>query len=225
CLRSSSSGTLSSAERLISSISRRCRRTLASSSLSLSNVFSDGCAAADGCSPISGNTVHVTPSSAVGVGSSGTGSSGAAARRTVNRPAILAPRHGELEFFHQSHGLTFDRSFCYRRVQHEFLELRRNLVGRLDLIERPATINRLANERIVIRNRAQECIAQRVREIAAPQTGIEHTLAEAIDDPPRVWSLAEPFIDCRHQLFRVTKSRHRRFADDEKLVRAEQHAV
>jgi len=37
CLRISSSGSLSSAERLISSISLRCRRTLASSSLSLSS--------------------------------------------------------------------------------------------------------------------------------------------------------------------------------------------
>ena len=59
--RISSSGSFSSACRLISSIRRRCRRTLASSSLSLSNELAAG---TTGSGAGSGNTVQDTVSSA-----------------------------------------------------------------------------------------------------------------------------------------------------------------
>ena len=72
--RISSSGSFSSAERLISSISRRCRRTLASSSLSLSSGLDGAAAARSGSGAASGNTVHDTAVER-GDGSSATGTS------------------------------------------------------------------------------------------------------------------------------------------------------
>src|SRR4029079_9547748 len=107
--RISSSGTLSSAERLISSIKRRCRRTLASSSLSLSRGLSAGVAAAPCSPPVSGKTVQETPSSAVD-SSVGGGGSEVVARRAVKRPTILA-YHRKLEFFQEGHGRAFAGRF------------------------------------------------------------------------------------------------------------------
>src|SRR5262245_7145106 len=131
CRRISSSGTLSSAERLISSIKRRCRRTLASSSLSLSNGLS-ACGAAAPCSPpVSGKTVQDTPSSAVDSSVGGGGGSEVVARRAVNRPTILA-HHRKLEFFQEWHGGTVTGRFR-RRIQHELLELSGDLVTGPDL--------------------------------------------------------------------------------------------
>src|SRR5690349_14043940 len=154
CLRTSSSGTLSSAERLISSIRRRCRRTFASRSFSLSNGLSVCWAGAFCSAGCSGDTVQATPSSADDAGSSA-GSSGAAVRRAVNRPAMSA-HHRSLELLQQSHRLTVGAALCGGRIQHQFLELRGNLVAGLDLIQRHAPIDGLAYERIVIGYRGQE---------------------------------------------------------------------
>src|SRR5256885_15918158 len=93
CARISSSGSFSSACRLISSISRRCRRTLASSSLSLSSVLV-WAAWLTGSDAGSGKTVQDTPSSA-GDGSSAGTNSGAAARLVVKRPTILVTYRAE----------------------------------------------------------------------------------------------------------------------------------
>src|SRR5262245_19492727 len=155
--RISSSGTLSSAERLISSIRRRCRRTLASSSLSLRSGLSAGAAA---CSAlVSGNTVHDTPSSAVEAGSSGGAGSGVVVRRAVNRPTILA-YHRELEFLQERHWLAVTCRFRRRRIQHELFEFSGDLVAGLDLIERNAAVDRLPDKGIVVGNCAQEGIAE-----------------------------------------------------------------
>src|SRR5450756_2877761 len=83
CRRVSSSGSFSSAERLISSISRRCSRTLASSSLSLSSrsAAACGCNCGAGSAVTSGGAVHAAPPSADGADSSTAGRSGAATRR------------------------------------------------------------------------------------------------------------------------------------------------
>src|SRR5262245_41506531 len=162
--RISSSGTLSSAERLISSMRRRCRRTLASSSLSLSNGLSAGAVT---CSVfVSGNTVQDTPSSAVGEGSSGGAGSGVVVRRAVNRPTILA-YHWKLEFLQELHRLTVPGQFRRRRIQHEFLQLRGDLVAGIDLIERDPAIDRLPDKGIVVWNCAQEGVAECLRQVTA----------------------------------------------------------
>src|SRR5580692_2617847 len=83
-LRISSSGSFSSAERLISSISRRCRRTLASRSLSLSSGLAVGGGGGSGAG--SGNPVEETVS-AIASSSAGT-RAGAATWCVEKRPAI-----------------------------------------------------------------------------------------------------------------------------------------
>src|SRR3990167_8986338 len=154
--RISSSGSFSSAERLISSIRRRCRRTLASSSLSLCSGLAACCCCAPGGgggSAASGNTVQATPSSADG--SSIADRSGAATRRAVKRPPItnVLSGDGELELLQERHG------FALRRLggvglQHQLLELGGDLVARLDLVERHAAIDRLAHQIVVVGNGA-----------------------------------------------------------------------
>src|SRR5262249_19617148 len=146
----SSSGTLSSAERLISSIRRRCRRTLASRSLSLSN----GLSAAGGgtCSDGGSGNVHEVLSGASDGACSAALTSGAGARRSVKRPTILAPHDGKSEFLHQRDGRTICRRFGRRRIEHELLDFRRYPVARLDLIEGHATINRFPHQRVVVGN-------------------------------------------------------------------------
>src|SRR5689334_13683058 len=88
--RISSSGSFSSAERLISSISRRCSRTLASSSLSVCSGLA-AAAAATAASGGGGGAVQDTPCSA-SVGASGRAGagSGAGARRAVKRPIMAS---------------------------------------------------------------------------------------------------------------------------------------
>src|SRR5262245_3203946 len=165
--RISSSGTLSSAERLISSIKRRCRRTLASSSLSLSNGLSAGAAA---CSAfVSGKTVQDTPSSAGEEDSCGGAGSGVVVRRAVNRPTILA-YHRELEFLQERHRLAVTSRFRRRHIQHEFLEFDGDLVAGFDLIKRNAAVDRLPDKGIVVWNRAQEGLTERLRKVTATQT-------------------------------------------------------
>src|SRR5262245_23595371 len=220
--RISSSGTLSSAERLISSISRRCRRTLASSSLSLSNGLSAGATA---CSVlVSGNTVQDTPSSGVEEDSTGGAGSGVVVRRAVNRPAILA-YHRELEFLQERHRPSVAGRFRRRQIQHEFLELGGDPVAGLDLIERNAAVDRFADKGIVVWNCAQEGIAERLRKVATTQTRVEHLLGKAIDDHLRMGSLAQPLCDRRNQLLGVAQAGNGGFTDDEQLVRTEQNAV
>src|SRR5581483_489622 len=147
CRRISSSGTLSSAERFISSIRRRCRRTLASRSLSLSNGFSAGVTVALCSLPDSGKTVQDTPSSAGG--SSCCGVSGVEARRAEKRHAILT-HHRELEFLQERHRLAATGSLGCRRIQDEFLELGGYPVAGLYFVERNATIDRFADKGVVV---------------------------------------------------------------------------
>ena len=87
CARISSSGSFSSAERLISSISRRCRRTLASSSLSDSSGL-DGSAGSLSCASSGAVAIQDIGAGASG-GASATGAgSGAVLRRAVKRPLM-----------------------------------------------------------------------------------------------------------------------------------------
>src|ERR1051325_3834891 len=138
CARICSSDSFSSAERLTSSISGRCRRTLASSSLSLSSGLAG---AATGSADGSGNTVQETPSSPP-PGSSATTGSAAVARRAVKRPTIrlipvgVLPRQRELEFLAQRRDRRGRRLGGHWRDQ--LLELERDLIARLDALERNA---------------------------------------------------------------------------------------
>ena len=50
-------------------------------------------------------------------------------------------------------------------------------------------------------------------------------MLEAVDDDLRIGPVTQPFLDRRHQLLGVTQARHGRLADDEQVIRAEQHAV
>src|SRR5450631_280299 len=232
CRRVSSSGNFSSAERLISSISRRCRRTLASSSLSLSSRSAAACGCNGGaCSAgNSGGTVLAAPPSAGGADSSIAGGSGAATRRTVKRPAIaysffLLLREGKLEFFDRRRGLAFCRRLAGRGIHHQLLELRGDLVAWLYFVERHAAVDRLAHQSVIVGDRGHEGLSERLLEVAAAQAGREHAVLKAVDDDLRIGPVTQPFLDRRHQLLGVTQARHGGLADDEQFVRAEQHAV
>src|SRR5450755_4374919 len=166
CLRISSSGSFSSAERLISSINRRCRRTLASSSLSLSSgLFACGCTGG-ACS--AGTSGSATPPAADSADSSTAGASGAATRRSVNRPTIASSfllRDGKLEFLQRRRGFASRLRLLCRGINHQLLELRGDLVAGLDFIERHATVDRLAHQRVVVGNRRSESVAERLFEV------------------------------------------------------------
>src|SRR5262249_24528423 len=148
----------SSAERLTSSIRRRWRRTLASSSLSLSSGFAGGAGTA-GSAVGSGNTVQDTPSSAAVAGSSTTAGSGTEVRRAVKRPTIAILRIGLLRCSPGQRDLDFlcqrrdrrCRRFCARR-QDQLLELSRDLVARFHRVERNAAVDSFADEPVVVRN-------------------------------------------------------------------------
>src|SRR5579883_763745 len=240
CLRISSSGSFSSAERLISSISLRCSRTLASSSLSVSSGFGAGAAACAGCaegcgasisgtigsgsgSPC-GNTVHATASSAGGGGGAtaagiasgavAAGENSGVARRVLNRPAMtIGPAHPLLRrcaapLFDplsslnalrtrpgQRHFLVRRRGRPVGRRRDQLLELRGDLVARLDLVERNAAVDRLAHQRVVVWNGGDEILAERLLDVALAQAGAEHALLEAIDDDARPlagWATRSP---------------------------------
>src|SRR6185437_488696 len=216
CRRISSSGSFSSAERLVSSISRRCRRTLASSSLSLSNgLAACGCKDGDCSGGISGSLGAAALPGAGGAGSSIATGSDAEARRAVKRPAIawsFLLRDGKFEFLHRRRG--FRLGLFSRAIQHQFLELRGDFVTRPDLVERHAAIDGFAYQRVVIGDSPGERVAECLFEIVKAQTGREHALLEAVDDDLRMGPFAQSLLDRRHQLLGVTQTGHRGFADD-----------
>jgi hypothetical protein len=92
CRRTSPSDTFSIAERLISSIRRRCSRTLASSSLSRSGVF-EGAGSGPGSSVGSCCTDCRLGASTTGSGAAAAqaASTSAMRRDAVKRPNISAP--------------------------------------------------------------------------------------------------------------------------------------
>src|SRR5262245_43414510 len=230
--RISSSGSFSSAERLISSISRRCRRTLASRSLSVCSGLAAEAAADSGGG---GGAVQDTPCSA-SAGASGTAgaSSGAGARRAVKRPImasslddlwrqlVLTSRPGQLE---PAGAFLFGGGLRFRLRKNDLLERERDLVARLHVLERHAAIDRLAHDRIVIGDAGSERIAEHALDVVLAQAGGEHLLLEAVDDHLRMRPFTEPLADRLHQLLGVPQAWHGHLADDEKLIRAEQNTV
>src|SRR5580692_10989419 len=90
-LRISSSGSFSNAERLISSIKRRCRRTLASRSLSVSDELAEGGGGGGGAGAGSGKPVNEMVSAKA---SSTAGTRAGPARGCFKkRPPITKPAH------------------------------------------------------------------------------------------------------------------------------------
>src|ERR1700690_3384620 len=228
CRRVSSSGSFSNAERLISSISRRCRRTLASSSLSLSSRSVAGCSGGACSAGTCGGAAHAAPASAGGAGSSITGGSAAATRRAVKRPAIAYSfllRDGKLEFLDRRRGLGFRCRLADRGIHHQLLELCGDLVAGLYFVERHAAVDRLAHQSIIVGNRGHEGLAERLLKVAAAQAGREHALFEAVDDNLRIGPVTQPLLDRRHQLLGLAQAGYGGLADDEQFVRAEQNTV
>ena len=238
CARISSSGSFSSAERLISSISRRCRRTLASSSLSVSSGL-DACAAGSRFAG-SGKTVQDTPSmrgrrllgrrsrlrrgrAACGETTDHPRSSFRDSRSAPASRRVSAPASGpaQLEFLQPALAGGLRR----RLRQHQLLELARDLVAGLDLVERNAAVDRLAHQAVVVRDAGGEGVAEHLLDVGLAQPGREQLLLEPVDDDLRLRPVAEPLVDRLDQLLGVAQARHRHLADDEQLVRAEQHAV
>src|SRR6202140_5448055 len=199
-LRISSSGSLSSAERLISSISRRCRRTLASRSFSVSSGLAVGCGAA-GSGAGGGSDKPVTETVSPKASSIAGTRAGAATRCVEKRPAIkdlpyqcpamhaavtyvLRPRPRQFEFFAADRGLFRRRALGLRHDQ--LLELQCDLVALLDLFERHAAVDGFAHQRIVVRDAGQERVADRLLDVGAAQARRKHLCHEAIDDDLRL---------------------------------------
>src|SRR6516225_3662909 len=235
CLRISSSGSFSNAERLISSISLRCSRTLASSSFSVSSGLADCGAAGSGAGSGVGRVANAGASATTV--SSTAGASGGAATRWVEKRPIMPTSYGgfsaarggalrtrprQFEFLLGAGGVLRGSGLALR--QDDLLELQRDLVALLDLFERYAAVDRLAHQRIVVGNAGEVRVADRLLDIAAPQAGRKHFLHVAIDDDARLDAL-EPLANGFDQLFGLTQARHRGLADDEQFVGAEQHAV
>ena len=222
----SSSGSFSSAERLISSISRRCSRTLASSSLSVSSGFA-GCGRRLVRPAFPGSTVQDSVAGAAG----GASIDGRQLRRDdparceAARSCLLLRRR--------------EPSFCISFVQQRlrlrlaagsasisFLSWPRDVVARLDLVERHAAVDRLAHQRVVVRDGAGEDPRRapaRCRPASAPEANIR--CSKRLTMTCGLRPVAEPLADRGDQSLGLAQARHRHFADDEQLVGAEQHAV
>src|SRR5689334_21679679 len=228
CRWISSSGSFSSADRLISSINLRCSRTLASSNFSdSSGLDAEGAGPAGGCSGgASGSTVQATISRGATDASSIAARSGVIVRRAVKRPAIVPvlPRDGELELLHQRERLALGRS-SRRLIEDQLAQLSGDLVAGLDLVERHAAIDRLAHEVVIVRDCAAEAVAERMPDVSERESRRERPLLETVDDHLRFRPIAEPLLDRGDELLGMPQTRHRRLADDEQLVGAEQNTV
>ena len=106
-----------------------------------------------------------------------------------------------------------------------FLSCSGDLVAGLDLVERNAAVDRLAHQGVMVRDAGGERVAERLLDVGAAQAGREHALLETVDDDLRLRPVAEPLVDRLDQLLGLAQPRHRRLADDEQLVGAEQHVV
>ena len=161
CARISSSGSFSSAERLISSISRRCSRTLASSSLSVSSGL-DGC----GRRParLRGSGEH-RPGHAVerrrrlldgrrrlrSGAASGGEAAGHARCRSASDACSRQRASDSLSFLARPSAAGAARlgGVC---GSISFFSCVRDLVAGLDLVERHAAVDRLAHQPVIVRD-------------------------------------------------------------------------
>src|SRR5215475_9081802 len=210
CRRMSSSGNFSSADRLISSIKRRCKRTLASSSLSVSNGLgaagaggglaedvggsgaTSGALATDACSGAFGKTVQDT--SSVGGDTPSLGETSAKARRVEKRLIMRLSAHQARSHHHrgslcprQAEFLRdrWRRGFFGARRRDQFLELDRDVVAGLHLLERNAAIDRFAHQTIVVGDRGEGLLAERLHDVTTAQPRPEQPLLITVDNDLR----------------------------------------
>src|SRR4051812_7992636 len=188
----SSGGSFSIADRLSSSIRRLCSRTLASSNLSLCNGLLWTGAGAAGTASACTRCGAVSTSAAAMSAMAGA-SCGDATRRAVNRPDMSFPslarwrQHQFAEQRHARHGAAFAAGLR----QQLLLQLLRDLVAWLDLLEGHAAVDRLAHQRIIVRDRGGKTVAQHLFEVGAAQARPEHFLVEAIDQHLRLRAVTE----------------------------------
>ena len=123
----------------------------------------------------------------------GTGS-GAATRRAVKRPTMLVPRSGRSverpSALSRPGQLEFLATPAPRAAAPwppaggsiSFLSCSRDLVARLDLVERHAAIDRLAHQAVVVRDAGREDVAEHLLDVGLAQAGREQPLLEPVDD-------------------------------------------
>src|SRR3954464_3511886 len=186
CRRTSPSETFSIAERLISSMRRRCRRTLASSSLARSGetdaVGSDAGVSSFGSSAAICRLGASTAGSSDGADDDALAAACASAIRrvAVKRPNIATSAHQrELALGFRFHWL---RSCLLLGREDHLGERLLDIVAGLPFFERHATIDRLADETEIIRDRAGERLAEGALDVSAAQARSEQALLEAVHD-------------------------------------------
>ena len=231
CRRTSPSDTFSIAERLISSISRRCSRTFASSSLSRSGEIEGA-----GFGSVRASAV---PATACRLGAS-TGRKlrcrdGAAAWRRGRFGLGDALGCGEAS---EHDVLSAPARACARRTcdgllaplaafggKISLLSACCDVVAGLHLVERHAAVDRLADEAEIVRDRGGERVAERLLDVGAAQAGSEQALLEAVDDHLERRPVGQALADHVDQMARVLEPRHGHLGHQEQPVRADQHAV
>src|SRR5215213_2462094 len=209
------------AERLISSIRRRCRRTFASSSLSRSGE-TDGAGSGLGSSLGSSATTCRLGASTTGNGSGAVAAAATAAstsamrRDAVKRPNMIASaRYRELALADRRHRVRGALGF---RRNDQLAQRGRDVVAGLHLIKRNAAVDRLAHEAEIVRDRAGKRLAERLLDIGAAQARPEQALLEAVDDDLRLRAVGKTLADHVDQMARVLQSRHGHLGDQKQAI-------
>ena len=96
---------------------------------------------------------------------------------------------------------------------------------RIDLVQRHAAVDRLAHQPVVVRDAADEMVAEHLLDVGLLDAVVEHALLEAVDDDVGLHLLADRVVDRLDQALRVAQARHRHLGDDVELVGAEQHGL
>src|SRR4051812_46091626 len=223
CRRTSPSDTFSIAERLISSMRRRCRRTLASSSLSRSGE-TEGVDSEAGASSL-GSSATICRLGASTEGSSDIAGGGAlvaaACASAMRRVAVKRPNIAT-----SAHQRELALGFRFRRLRSCLLLGREDHLGErlLDIVaglhffERHTAVDRLADEAEIIRDGAGKRLAERALDVGAAQARPEQALLEAVHDHFQRRAVRQPLANDIHQMARVLEARHGHLGDEEQAI-------
>src|SRR3954468_19902170 len=227
CRRTSPSEIFSIAERLISSISRRCRRTLASSSLSRSGEV-DGAGSGLGSSFGSSATAWRLGASTTGSGSGAAAAATAASTSAIRRDAVKRPNMlasaCERELALACHWRQRGDAFGFRGNE-QLAERCRNVVTGFHLVERNAAVDRFAHEAEIVRDRAGKGIAKGLLDVGAAQARSEQALLEAIDDHLRRRPVRQALANHADQVTCVLQPGHRHLGDQKQAIRSNENAI